>query len=65
MEKDISNFCFEAHEPNDIPFAIDMALNNFEVSKIKLKNTENRMFFKLDGSAAMRARDIILSYKNQ
>ena len=65
MEKDISNFCFEAHEPNDIPFAIDMALNKFGSKQDKIKEYRKRMFFKLDGLAAMRARDTILSYKNQ
>ena len=65
MEKDISNFCFDAHEPNDIPFAIDMAINNFGSKQDKIKEYRKRMFFKLEGLAAMRARDTILSYKNQ
>ena len=65
MEKDISNFCFEAHEPNDIPVAIDMALNKFGSKQDKIKEYRKRMFFKLDGLAAFRARDTILSYKNK
>ena len=65
MEKDISNFCFEAHEPNDIPSAIDLALNKFDSKQGNIKEYQKRMFFKLDGLAAMRARDFILSYKNQ
>ena len=63
MEKDISDFCFEAHKPRDIPFAIDSALNHFNGKKEKLKNI--RKIFKLDGLAASRARDAILSYKSK
>ena len=65
MEKDISDFCFEAHKPRDIPFAIDSALNHFNGKKEKIKEYQEKMFFKLDGLAASRARDAILSYKSK
>ena len=44
MEKDISDFCFEAHKPRDIPFAIDSALNHLMVKKKKLKNIKKKCF---------------------
>ena len=47
MEKDISDFCFEAHKPRDIPFAIDSALNHFNGKKEKLKNTKKECFSSL------------------
>jgi len=63
MEKDISNFCFEAHKPSDIPMAIDSALHNFDSKKIAMKRSQENMLFKLDGLSAHRAKEILLSYK--
>ena len=34
MERDISDFCFEANNPDDLPKIIEYAMNN---KKIKLK----------------------------
>mgnify|MGYP003307339464 CR=1 FL=1 len=36
-----------------------------EPKQDKIKEYRKRMFFKLDGLAAIRARDTILSYKNK
>ena len=63
MEKDISNFCFEAHKPSDIPMAIDSALQNFDSKKNKMKKYKKNMLFKLDGLSAYRAKNILLSYR--
>ena len=64
MEKDISSFCFEAHKPSDIPLALDSAFNRFSIKQDKVKEYQKKMLFKLDGLAASRAKEIILSYKN-
>ena len=63
MEEDISNFCFEAHKPSDIPMAIDSALHNFDSKKIAMKRSQENMLFKLDGLSAHRAKNILLSYR--
>ena len=63
MEEDISNFCFEAHKPSDIPIAIDSALQNFDSKKNKMKKYQENMLFKLDGLSAHRAKNILLSYR--
>ena len=65
MEKDISNFCFEAHRPSDIPIALDSALHKFEIKLSNMKRYQEKMLFKLDGFSSQRAKDIILSYKNK
>ena len=64
MEKDISNFCFEAHKPSDITLALDSAFNQFNSKKDKVKEYQKKMLFKLDGLSASRAKEIILSLKN-
>lgn len=63
MENDISSFCFEAYKPNDIPFALEKAFNQFSSKKDKIKEYQKKMLFKLDGLAASRAKEVILSYK--
>ena len=63
MEEDISNFCFEAHKPSDIPMAIDSALHNFDRKKNNMKRYQENMLFKLDGLSAHRAKKILLSYR--
>jgi len=65
MEKDISSFCFEAHKPSDIPRAIDSAFNQFNSKQNIVKEYQKKMLFKLDGLAASRAKEIILSFKNK
>ena len=65
MEKDISNFCFEAYRPSDIPIALDSALHKFESKLSNMKRYQEKMLFKLDGLSSQRAKDIILSYKNK
>ena len=61
MEKDISNFCFETHKPNDIPSSLDSAFNEFDSKLDKVKEFQKKMLFKLDGLAALRAKKIIIS----
>jgi len=61
MEKDISNFCFEARRPTDIPRAIHSALENFENKRSSIKEYQQKMLFKLDGLSADRAKEAILS----
>ena len=63
MENDISSFCFEAYKPNDIPLALEKAFNQFSSKKDKIKEYQKKMLFKLDGLAASRAKEVILSYK--
>ena len=60
MEKDISDFCFEANNPEDLPKIIGYALNNTKTKLSAMKQYKEKMLFKLDGLAAVRARDEIL-----
>ena len=61
MEKDISSFCFEAHKPSDIPLSLDSAFNQFSSKLDKVKEYQKKMLFKLDGLAALRAKEVIIS----
>ena len=57
MEKDISNFCFEANQPEDLPKIIEYAFNNTKTKLSAMRHYKEKMLFKLDGLAAVRARD--------
>ncbi len=60
MHKEISEFCFEAHKPENLPFEIDNALNNTSSKLSQMQSYKDKMFYKLDGNASIRARDKIL-----
>ena len=61
MERDISDFCFEANNPDDLPKIIEYAMNNKKIKLKQMHQYKEKMLFKLDGNAAVRARDEILS----
>ncbi|MFL2983479.1 MAG: CDP-glycerol glycerophosphotransferase family protein [Candidatus Neomarinimicrobiota bacterium] len=60
MEKEISQFCFEAHSPEELPHMIETAISNIS-SKISIMETyKEKMLYNLDGKASIRVRDAIL-----
>ena len=61
MNQDIANFCFETKRPKDLPGMIETALNNNHTRLDAVKEYQQKMLYKLDGKAAERARDAILS----
>ena len=61
MNQDIANFCFEAKRPKDLPEIIETALKNNHTQLDAVKQYQRKMLYKLDGKAAERARDAILS----
>ena len=61
MNQDIANFCFETKRPKDLPGMIETALNNNHTRLDAVKDYQQKMLYKLDGKAAERARDAILS----
>ena len=60
MEKEISEFCFEANQPNELSHVIDEALNKVKTKMPAMENYKGRMLFQLDGKASLRVRDEIL-----
>ena len=64
MEKDISKFCFEANKPRELPEIIDYAFNNVKTKLSAMERYKDKMLYRLDGLAAVRARDNILSRLN-
>lgn len=60
MEKEISEFCFEANKPNELPHVIDEALNKVESKMPAMEEHKRKMLFQLDGKASLRVRDEIL-----
>ena len=64
MEKDISKFCFEANKPRELPKIIEYAFNNVKTKLSAMERYKDKMLYRLDGLAAVRARDNILSRLN-
>ena len=60
MEKEISEFCFEANQPDELPHVIDEALNKVKTKMSAMENNKSKMLFQLDGKASLRVRDEIL-----
>jgi len=60
MEKEISEFCFEANKPNELPHVIDEALNKVKSKISAMEEHKRKMLFQLDGKASLRVRDEIL-----
>ena len=60
MEKQISEFCFEAHTPNELPSAINESLTNIKSKITAMRIYKKKMFYRLDGEASFRVRDKIL-----
>ncbi len=66
MEKNISDFCFEAQNPKDLSKTITFALQNSQEKLNEMKKYQNKMLFKLDGLAAYRAKkEIILRLRDK
>ena len=61
MNKDIADFCFEAKRHQDLPRVIETALNQNHVRRDAVRDYQRKMLFNLDGKAAERARDAILT----
>ena len=61
MEKDISNFCYEAKKPAELPETFMFALKNSKTEKSILKKHQEEMLYKLDGLASERAKKEILN----
>jgi len=64
MNKDVEEVCFNVAKPQELPNILDQALKRGFIETEKIKNTQQKMLFKLDGLAAHRARDIILNKLN-
>ena len=64
MEKDILKFCFIANKPRELPEIIAYAFNNVKTKLSAMERYKDKMLYKLDGLAAVRARDNILSRLN-
>jgi len=60
MEKEISEFCFAANKPNELPHVIDEALNKVKSKISAMEEHKRKMLFQLDGKASLRVRDEIL-----
>ena len=60
MESDISDFCFEVKAPKELPRVIEFAFNNLQSKLPAIKTYKEEMFYRLDGKASERARDIIM-----
>ena len=61
MEQNISDFCFEVKKPEDLPFVLENAMKNMKSKIHAMKTYKDKMFYKLDGRASERAREIILA----
>ena len=60
-DREIANFCYETKRPKDLPGMIETALYNNHTRLDAVKEYQKKMLYKLDGKAAERARDTILS----
>ena len=61
MEEEIADFCFEVHKPNDLPQVIEEGFTNINSKLSAMKTYKEKMLYKLDGKASLRARDEILA----
>ena len=61
MEKDISNFCYEAKKPAELPETLMCALKNPKTERSILKKHQEEMLYKLDGLASERAKKEIIN----
>ncbi|MCS5622407.1 MAG: CDP-glycerol glycerophosphotransferase family protein [Candidatus Marinimicrobia bacterium] len=60
MNQDLENFCFIADKHLDVPYALETALIEKHKNYDSMKKYQTKMLYKLDGCAAVRARDEIL-----
>ena len=60
MNQDLENFCFIADKHLDVPYALETALIEKHKNYDSMKKIQTKMLYKLDGCAAVRARDEIL-----
>ena len=60
MESDVSEFCFEANKPEELPNMIEVALKNSKIKLSAMKEYKEKMLYKLDGKASYRARNEIM-----
>ena len=60
MNQDLENFCFTADKHLDVPYALETALIEKYKNYDSMKKIRTKMLYKLDGCAAVRARDEIL-----
>ena len=60
MNQDLENFCFTADKHLDVPYALETALIEKHKNYDSMKKYQTKMLYKLDGCAAVRARDEIL-----
>jgi len=60
MNQDLENFCFTADKHLDVPYALETALIEKHKNYDSMKKIQTKMLYKLDGCAAVRARDEIL-----
>ena len=60
MNQDVESFCFTADNHLDVPYALETALIEKHKNYDSMKKYQTKMLYKLDGCAAVRARDEIL-----
>ena len=60
MNQVLENFCFTADKHLDVPYALETALIEKHKNYDSMKKIQTKMLYKLDGCAAVRARDEIL-----
>ena len=65
MENEISQFCFEAHSPKELPYMIKEALSDRSSKISNMEIYKKKMFYKLDGKASLRVKDTILDRLEQ
>ena len=65
MENEISQFCFEAHSPTELPYIIKEALSDLSSKISNMEVYKKKMFYELDGKASLRVKDTILDRLEQ
>ena len=61
MEDDITNFCYEAKTPKELPNLFTDAFKDSKLKMHNIKEHQEKMLYKLDGLASERAKKEILN----
>ena len=60
MSEEMTDFCIQLEEPNELPNALQTAFLNHDPNDKKRSQYKQEMLYKLDGKASVRIRDAIL-----